>query len=329
MVPSQVTFEQALEDTARCRRHLLLGNGFSLGPCPSFSFRSLNEEACKLDSSLEAILPPGIDFEQAMRRASPSDCARLREAFIQTIANIHPRSRTEALDTAQMEICADFMGKFFRRRSRYEGRVFTTNYDLILYWIIVAQQGRLQSCGDGLQHQFTWHGDREHKARVYYLHGGLHLYEKVSQKPSGPVPVITKLQSGTGPAFSLPALVRTRVNGGDLPIFVSEGSSADKAKRIDSNDYLRTAYLRFEEACNAPDAALFVYGHGLGKVDSHIINAVTRGCVPRVYIGWHSPSDRERFERLADWWQQKRAAAGKPVIVATFDSKNVPVWATA
>ena len=80
MGASQTTFEEALDDTARFRRHLLLGNGFSMGPHPSFNVQSLNEEACKLDSSLEPLLPSGIDFEQAMRRASPADCARLEPA---------------------------------------------------------------------------------------------------------------------------------------------------------------------------------------------------------------------------------------------------------
>jgi hypothetical protein len=323
-----ITFDQALEETARTLRHLLLGNGFSIGAYRGFSYTSLNEEACKLDPSIEPFLPPGVDIEEAMRRAPPVERARLRQVLIETITQIHPR-RSDALTIEQRKACADFLATFFRRRTKYEGRVFTTNYDLLLYWVIMARKVQLQSCGDGFGHNFTWHGDRDRDARVLYLHGGVHLYAQASNNPHRPAPIITKLQAGNGPASGLISLVRSRVNRGDIPIVVSEGTAADKVKRIGGNDYLCKASQRFHEACDAQDAALFVYGHGLGSVDSHIIKAVTTGRIRRVYVGWYSDTDRERFDRLADWWRQKRAETGHPIEVSTFDAKLVSVWTSA
>jgi hypothetical protein len=259
-----------------------------------------------------------------MRRASPVDRERLRQTFIETIAHIHPR-RSDALTVDQRKACADFLATFFRRRTKYEGRVFTTNYDLMLYWVIVDQRARLQACGDGFGHNFTWYNDRNRDARVLYLHGGVHLYEQASNNPHRTAPYITTLQAGDGPAFSLLAKVRGRVNRGDFPTIVSEGGHADKSKKIEGSDYLRKARERFQEALRDENAVLFVYGQGLRPMDSHLIGDITRGRIRKVYLGWYHPDDRDRFDLLAQWWRERRAA-DCPIEVSTFDVKTVPVW---
>lgn len=100
--------------------------------------------------------------------------------------------------------------------------VFTTSYDLLIYWAIMNAG---TPAGDGFGDVF-WNADHAfdpldtepfgNKTLVYWLHGGLHLY----RTPTGE----TKKRTNTGAN-----LLATFAAGNRVPLFISEGTLATEA----------------------------------------------------------------------------------------------------
>ncbi len=150
-----LTFEEALTRAGEVhrKRHLLLGNGFSIAARPeSFRYGRLLEEA-----DLAALTVPGgdlfasektSDFEaviRALRTTSrmvgfyktrdrglakrlADDAERLKEILAATLASKHP-DYVGAIDREEYQAARHFLGHF--------ERFFTLNYDLLLYWALL------------------------------------------------------------------------------------------------------------------------------------------------------------------------------------------------
>jgi len=85
------TFAEALEHSRLQRRHLLLGNGFSIGVHRAFGYDSLYEDAVARDPSLARLFRPGdTNFETALEQCEAADELRLREGLIRAVAAVHP-----------------------------------------------------------------------------------------------------------------------------------------------------------------------------------------------------------------------------------------------
>lgn len=143
------TFEQAIEDAQRYgKRHLLLGNGFSIACRPKiFTYGRLYEQADFSSISTTAKLAFDAlatqDFERVIKalrdaaqliesyggsldlvaqlRGTPTVC----ELLVQTIAASHPAWPGE-IEEEEYESCRRFLSNF--------DTVYTFNYDLLLYW---------------------------------------------------------------------------------------------------------------------------------------------------------------------------------------------------
>src|SRR5690606_1105992 len=61
-----------------------------------------------------------------------------------------------------------------------------------------------------------------------------------------------------------------KIEEGDFPHFISEGTSAQKLKVIRSSEYLRFALSEFKNS----DRRLVILGHGLADVDQHLIDGM-------------------------------------------------------
>src|SRR4051794_25796461 len=87
-----IAFTQALQRTSDQRRHLLLGNGFSIGVHRAFGYPSLYEDAVSGDPGLAAFFPLGdTNFETALEQCrEPVDANRVREGLIRAVAAVHP-----------------------------------------------------------------------------------------------------------------------------------------------------------------------------------------------------------------------------------------------
>ncbi len=318
-----VSFADALAQTERFARHLLLGNGFSIKAHRQFRYSSLADLARKRDPSIEHLLPTS-NFEAAMIGKSPEDQGRLRQALIDAISVSH-RHRNETLTIEQRGACGAFLAHFLRGRGKspVRGKIFTTNYDTMLDWIVVEQvkSRAIPHCEDGFRPYDLWNPDKLDQVRVFYLHGALALYETKPGK-------VWKLRAKDVPGSATIDLVNRRIADGRLPLFVSEGDAKGKEKAIFGNPYLRDGYAAFESVCAERRATLFSYGHSLSEQDDHLVEAVGSGNIQNVYLGWYShDGDRQRFKGLASRWDEQRFHLKlPPIMVHAFPLDEVAIW---
>ena len=310
-----IPYRQALADTQRKRKHLLLGNGFSMAfDRQMFSWSSLAAAAGDPPEALRSLLrEKSDDIEAALsvlveRHASALACGdddaalqssrqieRLKEHLIRGVTAVQDSSRLPTTDHKRQ--CCEFLRPFIGRNAVPQGVVFTTNYDLLLYWTLV-QHMRKRSHGElRLEDSFFseyWQPNRmDHvDMSVVYLHGALHLYShrgmiKKTIYQNGPIPM------------RIVAQVRVKIEQNDFPIFVSEGSRYRKKERIDGNPYLSAAFRKFKATCKQPDSVLFIVGQRLAEQDGHLSDLIGAGRIPEVYFGAYGGAGSEDGMRAA------------------------------
>jgi hypothetical protein len=315
---SKIPFAQALSETEDQRRHLLLGNGFSIEPIPIFRYPSLMAEASRLDRTLRDLflaLENPADFEVAIARArNPDEEAKIRKSFADTIARVHPR-RNPALTPDAMASCAQFLARFPRGRKSRRGKIFTTNYDFVLSWIALEHRSILR-LPDGFDNHGVWRPGNGYVG-MHYLHGAMHIFRTGRR--------LTKLMSDQKQQLSLVQVARSAVLAGNVPVIVSGGSANDKIAKIRGEEYLYDAFNVFWRTCCEPGDALFVYGHSLSPVDSHITNLIGRGRIARVFVSVFDSAAERRLDQLATEWASMRPAQF-PLEVRAFPSEEVAVW---
>lgn len=254
----------------RFTKGILIGNGASRAVWDGFSYDSLYDEAVlrRRDRDLfeafnttnfEAILR-NLQVGQIVCENSghatariANQYARIREALVNAVAGVH---------VAWVDVDDPKLVHIRRTLRQYEV-VFSTNYDLLAYWSIMSRRN-----GEGFV-DFFWGSNnsfdladvslRSGPTPILYLHGGLHL-----------------MRAADGSARKRIALTRNLLEAfrgsGDVPLFVSEGSSRDKMRAIRSSDYLTFAYENFVEEVDR----LVVFGHSLSSQDAHIRNPLRR-----------------------------------------------------
>jgi hypothetical protein len=340
-----VTFEQALAETTQTNRHLLMGNGFSIAASEGFQFGSLAAKAVEDNSAMATLLNKTDDFEVVMARLvkardeardqkNYSDAARfdadietLKSGLLLAIEQVHPSHGSIRLE--RFESCCRFLENFVGRSAPPYGVMFTTNYDLLVYWTLnmfktERSHGRLR-LHDGFGADDYWPTGTEvvlgnRKTSIVFLHGALHLFPHDDRI----------LRTRYAPGEPLLSQIRRRLKNDEFPIFVSEGTSREKWWRIRSNDYLRAAYDKFRYACKEPKSTLFTFGHSLSKSDDHISNAIGQGKVASVYLGAYGgmAAVGDWAEALAFRWGDQRGgeAAKHPLRVFVYDTKERNLW---
>jgi hypothetical protein len=319
----EVTFQDALAATADRRRHLLLGNGFSIAAHPPFRYSSLHAVAVKMNPSIEGLFEEAqtTNFEVAIEASfDKGDASSIKLALIKAIAKIHPYYSLSLTDD-ECRWCGAFLEHFVGwKRGEQRGAIFTANYDLLLYWVIVRQSVAL-GCHDGFDQEGYW-SETPSSSQVFYLHGGLHLFERRYQ---GAVPRLTKLLYERERVLT--RQIAERLNRGEFPLFVTEGTSLEKLARIHPSRYLSAAHERFASACVEEGSALFIVGHGLGESDEHITDIVGRAQLQSVFVSTFGQADRERVEVLCKLWNRRRAMDGLPPFeVSIFDVAGCAIW---
>ncbi|QOK23977.1 DUF4917 family protein [Janibacter indicus] len=297
---------------------LLLGNGLSINQWADFSYSSLldqvhlSDESKAIFSSLDT-----QNFEGVLECLSHARVAlsalgmstervdevygEVREALFSAVTNVHvpwlkfPQSNEDAI--------AKYLDCF---RS-----VFTTSYDLCLYWSQMDTSGTVNIV------DYFWNSGgvfdpdnvlvRSKKAtRIHYLHGALHLWHDDEIGCSG------KWSAKDG---SLLHLEDKYPLSGDLrPLFVSEGNSAEKMLEIRRSPYLNFCYEKLRQ----DDGSTVVFGQSLSAHDRHVLVALNEGAPRRLAIAIHPDSDVElKIGRLA--------GALKRHDVSFFDSTTHPL----
>ncbi len=256
-------------------RDLLIGNGLSRHVWPAFSYDSLYERAELLNQADRALFQAlqTENFEvvlnslsiagrtlQALRNPSAAALATryrsVQRALAAAVRGAHiPLS--EFPQPARLAIKATL------RQYRW---VFTTNYDLVLYWCAGAGESFQGFAdyfyGDWLQFDPARTRLNPRVTRIVYLHGALHL-----------------LVDSDGATYKTHRSTSTLLEQFDKrdphdpdrrPLIVAEGSAEEKAHTIHSNEYLSFALGRLADS----RAPLVIYGLSLRDEDAHLIEAL-------------------------------------------------------
>jgi len=336
-----VSFHDALAAVQHLKhKHLLLGNGFSIACRPDiFQYARLFERADFQRLSAGARnafqLLQTQDFEKIIRvlrnthvvlggydvadeslaERIRNDADGLREVLIQAISASHP-ARPSDIPAEEYQSCRRFLSAF--------DRIYTLNYDLLLYWTQMQEPSEVQLAhDDGFRKPendadapyVTWEGSSNSQQTTFYLHGGLHIVDtgvevqKLTWANTG-VPLIDQITAA--------------LNNNSYPLFVSEGTSQAKLARIRHSDYLSKCYRSLREV----QGALFVYGLSMADNDEHILKQIERGKTSHLFVSLYgdpaSNANRaviRRMEQLAEGRPKKKALA-----VAFFDAESARVW---
>jgi hypothetical protein len=334
-----IAFAEAIARTADRRRHLLLGNGFSIAAWPSFRYDALVETVAGQSNRIEGLFErlETRDFErvaralletqvvltvhdgaEALAQAVAGDYADLRRLLVSAITRIHPAAPAELRD--RYAGCVAFLDYFIGLKSRRgkRGKIFSTSYDLILYWTLLEGRDQLK-CDDGFRgrgQELIWEGPDTQT--VFYLHGALHLFQDGED---------TRKLSVKG---RLVDTVGRRIESDQVPLFISEGSSQEKRVRIAESDYLTAASEHLSAACNEAEARLFIFGHSLRDEDAHIFEKIAEGEAAEVFVSVRSadgPEAHAQMEKAAALWARKRQDhGGPPLTVFCFDPAEAAPW---
>ena len=339
-----LTFEDAVKASEHYnKRHLLLGNGFSIACRPNiFQYAKLFEQAdfSALTASARDAFDRlrSTDFERvikAIRDAAAvaagygltppqvermlADADALKELLVQTIAKSHP-ARPNDINDAEYAACQTFLANF--------QNTYTLNYDLLLYWTHMHREveGEISS-DDGFRTSQTdietdteseyvvWEAGQSHQQNLWFLHGALHVFD------SG-----TEIQKYTWARTGVRLIEQTRdaLSKNLFPLFVAEGTSAEKLERIRHSDYLAKAYRSFQEI----QQCLFIYGHSLAKNDEHFLKLIERGKLSHLYVGLFGDPASDVNKAIVSRARAMEIGRGtkKPLKVDFYDSVTAKVW---
>ena len=252
----RITYDSDLTDWAELRDSttwptLLVGNGLSINIWPSFGYNSLFASAT-LDNKCEAVFAAmsTTNFESVLQSFAQTRVLleavhrrrgwlnqlykTIRDSLFEAVREVH--IPWEDLTVSTSRVVATTFDDFTR--------VFTLNYDLIPYW------AHLKCVPDVNMGDFFWGAGLEFdpsdtdlrgtRTGIYYLHGGMHLWQDTLTGRAG------KWQNEGQPILdSLEG--RYRAEATRQPLFVSEGTPEHKVRSIRRSDYLSFAYDALED----------------------------------------------------------------------------------
>jgi hypothetical protein len=339
-----LTFAEAIKVSAGySKRHLLLGNGFSIACRPDiFRYEKLFEQAdfsALPDSAKSAFtVLHTTDFERVIKSLRDSaalaalygvtnaqadamrrDADALKELLVQTIAQSHPALPGDITDE-EYAACQRFLVNF--------NTTYTFNYDLLLYWTHMHREDRAEVQSDdgfrtsqsdidtGIESDYVvWESSQSHEQNMWFLHGALHVFDSGTE-----VQKYTWNRTG----IRLIEQIREALSRDFFPLFVAEGSSAEKLERIRHSDYLAKAYRSFQEI----QYCLFIYGHSLAANDEHYLRLIESGKLSHVFVGLYgdpaSDVNRRIIERATAMSLARRGR--RELKVDFYDSESARVW---
>jgi hypothetical protein len=335
------TFDQALQasSSGRTRPHLLLGNGFSRAWRDDlFAYDALYEQAT-FDELSPAV--PGLfdslgtrDFEVAMRALRTGaevlrvygpqhgelhdqirrDAEGLKGVLVRAIAGNHP-SRPADVSTSQYAACKKFLSNF--------ARIYTLNYDLLLYWTLMQSDiAPYLACDDGFRRDehsltpfITWVPQNRYEQNVYFLHGGLHLFDSGST---------LEKYTWTNTGVPLMDQIRLALDAGKYPVFVAEGSSDSKLQKIRHQAYLSAA----ERSLVGIGGTLFVYGLSMSESDEHVLSAIEANQVKAIFVSVFGDPDSASNQMLISRAKALAVKRGdsKSLAIHFYNAESATVW---
>jgi hypothetical protein len=306
---------------------VVLGNGFSISIDERFDGDFLTDQAIIENSSfsdhevvasvLKAAGSRGIESamgdlvtsravvaaidpeSEVLKRLAFVESA-VRASLLRAIRKIHPE-HDDVID--ELKRRANALSHF--------SAVFTTNYDVLLYWMIMAggladkdqQRPRFVDLFWGKDHDFDPLSVSPHDGQVpvYYLRGALHIVTDLSgrtrKRRATSGNLVTSLDDLT-PAREL--------------VIVTEGSPQEKVEAIRRSAYLFECLQSLERQSHA-----VVIGHSLSSVDEHLSRAIADRA-EAIAVGVIDSRDCHRIRTHLTNWNDK-------VTIDFFDARTHPL----
>lgn len=277
-----ISYDDLLEVLGPKRKHILLGNGFSIACDGIFHY------ACLYDNAVAAGLSPRAqkvfarlgtsNFEGAMRLLDDAhwvantyelvgatesemltDVEVIKKTLVEAVAKSHLPNAGSVSDEKKQR-ALEFLREYYN--------VFTTNYDLLPYWVNMYDP-------DGPIWQDGFRSDKEEpdapyvvfterlggQQGMFFLHGALHLHVSHGE-------LRKHCWARTGKPLT--QLIQEGLENRNYPLFIAEGASSGKLEQIQRSGYLWYCLDKLARIENA----LVVYGHALGDSDRHIVDAL-------------------------------------------------------
>lgn len=272
---------------------VLMGNGASIAVSNHFSYGSLLDHAKNNGLLTEDVR--GIfeffcteDFELVLRLVwqatnvnkslkIPDDRTlsayrHVRDCLIEAVRAIHPEYGEVQ---SRLPLMYQFLKSF--------GTVLSLNYDLLVYWTVtyglnVEDRHRFKDCFlRDRRFDDNWQRYRElyneaANTLVFYPHGSLALCRDALEE---------ELKIHAGGDGLLEAILAEWRSERVVPLFVSEGTKAQKISSIQNSYYLSTVYREVLASTKGP---LTIFGWGIGEHDRHLLQRMRSGAIQRVAV---------------------------------------------
>jgi hypothetical protein len=323
---------------------LFLGNGFSMAyDAKIFSYNALQTFIAELSDpvinhlfnvvksrNLEVImqqlhvlsdlLDVFGDYDDLKGKVAAADTS-LRKGLIDAVQRLHPE-HVFAVPEEQIAACYKFLEPYLAD----SGSIFTSNYDLLLYWVLMRSGCRAHNDGFGYELEnpeeedpeehvwsdvLTW-GPNVGGQNLHYVHGALHLFD------TG-IDIEKEMYDN---ARYLLQNIEDRMLREEYPVFVTAGDGNDKLAQIMHNRYLAHCYSKLCEV----KGSLVTFGFNFGAYDEHIIEAINIAAhhgrrsgdkLFSIYVGVYDDEAAEHIKSIAGKFRCK---------VRIFDSKTAQVW---
>jgi hypothetical protein len=340
-----IDYESVRKQIGSERSHLLLGNGFSIACDPVFRYQTLYDVAVAagLSSKAQAAFERlgTNNFEAVLRLLEDShwlcriygiedakaedmlrDVEVVKNALVTAVTRSHV-AHSGLISEENKYAAREFLSSFHN--------IFTTNYDLLLYWAVLSQPNARH--GDGFRSDegdpeapYVVFAERLGRDRgIFYLHGALHIYVKGGQ---------LRKHTWNRTGQHLTGQIRASLDVGEYPLIVAEGTPQKKLEQIERNGYLWYALDKLHRI----EKSLVIYGHSLGASDKHIADAiVSADRLNRIFVGLHGDPDSEgnmairaAVSRMKSARAQRSEKKPKiqPLDVLYYDSASARPWNT-
>jgi hypothetical protein len=163
------TYKQVTEylDKKNRPHHLLLGNGFSMAYDRSiFSYKALNRFIEEIDDDLltklfeivntknfEIVMQQLDNFckfvevfstDKTLKSRVVTASKKLKASLIDAVRSLHPE-HVFTIPEEKSQVCASFLSRYLSG----DRKLFTTNYDILLYWVLMRNRDKLPGHVDG------------------------------------------------------------------------------------------------------------------------------------------------------------------------------------